>query len=184
MKQRGASITGFAVFAVLAAAAFYFSADKSARVNTSAATATTTAQSAQARFVPYGWQEYRSTAYYFSVLYPVQLEVKEHIEEGNALTITFQDLKKGEGFQIFITPYAEPQITDERFKRDVPSGARSDLVDTTVDGATGAAFYSESATLGETREIWFIHGGFLFEVTAPKPLESWLGDIMRTWQFI
>lgn len=185
MKQRGASVTGFVVFAILVVVTFYFSAGKNIKTSSSADNnATTTAQSAQARFVPYGWREYRSTAYRFSLLYPAQLAVKEYIEGGNALTITFQDLKKSEGFQIFITPYAEAQISDERFKKDVPSGVRVGLTDTTIDGATGAAFYSENATLGETKEVWFIHDGFLFEVTTPKPLEGRLNEILRTWQFI
>jgi hypothetical protein len=33
------------------------------------------------------------------------------------------------------------------------------------------------------REIWFIHGGFLYEVTTYKQLDSWLTPIMQTWQF-
>lgn len=141
-------------------------------------------ETAQERFIPQGWREYRSTAYYFSLLYPAQLTVKEYTEGGNALTITFQDLKKGEGFQVFVTPYAEQQVSEERFKKDLPFGVRTDVTDVTIDGATAAAFYSQSATLGETREIWFIRGGFLFEVTTLKPLSTWLDAILRTWLFL
>lgn len=184
MKQHGASITGFVVFAILAAAVLYFSADKNTKTDASADKATTTAQSAQARSVPTGWREYRNSAYRFSLLYPAQLTVKEYIEGGNALTITFQDVKKGEGFQVFVTPYTEQQVSEERFQKDLPSGVRVGMTDLIIDGAIGATFYSTNAVLGETREVWFIHEGFLFEATTLKPLETWLDDILLTWQFL
>lgn len=186
MSTRGTPVIGgIALFAVAATLVAYLSQDAGGiqATNLFAAT-TTTPESAQARFVPYGWREYRSTAYGFSLLYPEALQVREYIEGGNSLTVTFQNVKKGEGFQLFITPYTQEQISDARFKKDVPSGVRVSLTETTIDGATGAAFYSESVALGETREVWFIHDGFLFEATAPKPLENWLGDILRTWEFI
>ena len=56
--------------------------------------------------------------------------------------------------------------------------------DVMIDGATAASFYSTDTALGETAEIWFIHGGYLFEVTTLKPLAAWLSEIMSTWQFI
>ncbi len=136
------------------------------------------------RVVPDGWREYRNTAYRFSFFYPEDLEVKEYLEAGNALTIIFQNVKEQKGFQLFIVPYQEPQVSDERFKQDLPSGVRANMTDTTVDGATGAAFYSTNTLLGETRELWFIHEGFLFEMTTLKSLDSWLDDIMQTWKFL
>lgn len=179
------SVTGIGFLVVATAITFYFLRDT--QVDTTpdtSAVATTTSEAAQTRVVPDGWREYRNGAYRFSLLYPEQLEVKEYIEGGNALTITFQNTKKQEGFQLFIVPYQEQQISDERFKQDIPSGVRVGLTDMTVDGATGAAFYSANPLLGETREMWFIHGGFLFEVTALEPLDSWLDDIIQTWEFL
>jgi hypothetical protein len=32
--------------------------------------------------------------------------------------------------------------------------------------------------------VWFIHGGFLYEVTAYKELDTWLKPILQSWQFI
>src|SRR3989344_521661 len=54
-----------------------------------------------ARVVPQGMREYLNTAYHFSLFYPQELSVKEHREGGGALTITFQNIEKAEGFQIF-----------------------------------------------------------------------------------
>lgn len=143
-----------------------------------------TEQSLITRVAPAGMREYRSTAYHFSLFYPQELTVGERPEGGGAATITFQNVEKGEGFQIFITPYNESQVSEERFRQDVPSGVRESLTNVVVDGATGAAFYSTSIALGATREVWFVHDGFLYEVTTLKPLDTWLGKIIQTWEFI
>jgi hypothetical protein len=56
--------------------------------------------------------------------------------------------------------------------------------DILVDDARGTMFFGKNAIMGDTREAWFIHGGFLYEVTTYKELDMWLGGIMRTWKFI
>lgn len=142
------------------------------------------AQQHEGRTIPAGWREYRSATYRFSLLYLQELAMNEHVEEGGAMTITFQNPDKGEGFQIFIVPYNESQVSPARFKMDIPSGVRTDMTDVTIDGAVGAAFYSTHALLGDTREVWFIKGGYLYEVTTLKPLEAELVPILQTWQFI
>lgn len=136
------------------------------------------------RDVPEGMREYRSIDYRFSLLYPQGLSIHERSEGGGATTITFEDIKKGTGFQIFVVPYDEPQVSEERFTQDEPSGVRESLEPVVINGATGAAFYSVNTALGETREVWFVYGGFLYEVTTLKPLEAWLVPIIQTWEFI
>lgn len=136
------------------------------------------------REVPAGAREYRSAEYNFSILYPENLTVSEHSEGRGATTITFQNTKTVAGFQIFIVPYGEPQVSEERFKLDEPSGIRESLTPITIDGATGASFFSTNLMLGDTREVWFVHGGYLYEVTTLKSLDPWLGQIMQTWEFI
>ena len=148
------------------------------------ATPSAPAGSLPPRTPPVGTKEYRSARYHFSLFYPQELTVEEHSEGGGAATITFQNIEKAEGFQLFIVPYSEPQVSAERFKRDIPSGVRNNLTNITVDGATGAAFYSTNTELGDTREVWFVHGGFLYEVTTLKPLDAWLGAIIQTWKFV
>jgi hypothetical protein len=130
------------------------------------------------RTPPQGHKEYRTDKYHFSLFYPEYLSVSEFDEGAGASTITFQSVEKAEGFQVFIVPYGEPQITDEQFKKDNPSGVMKGLQDITIDGATAASFYSRSDSLGETAEVWLLHDGYLYEVTTPKPLAEWLSDIM------
>lgn len=131
-----------------------------------------------------GAQEYRSTAYRFSLLYPENLEVKEFDEGGGAATVAFQNIETSQGFQIFITPYNELQVTPERFRLDAPSGVMQNPVDTAVGGVPARSFFGRDGFLGDTAELWFIYKGYLYEVTAPKEHTAWLSSIMGTWQFL
>ena len=173
------------VFVVMAIAAVYvLSTMRPTAANDAAPIAAPSGVVEEMRSVPDGWREYRSSMYLFSLLYPQELAVNENPEGGNATTITFQNTEKGVGFQIFVVPYQGQQVSEERFKKDIPSGVRTDLVDIVVDGVTGAAFYSSNAALGETREIWFIKDGYLYEVTTLKPLDAWLKTVMQSWKFL
>lgn len=119
----------------------------------------------------------------FSVVYPGNLDIQEY-GQGNTSTIVFEDVSTQEGFQVFVVPYDKEVISDERFKMDIPSGVMIDPVDVLVDGHTATMFFSQNGLLGETREVWFIKDGFLYEVTARKDLDGWLSEIIRNWKFI
>lgn len=133
---------------------------------------------------PDGRYRYQNEKYHFSLFYAEEMVVKEYNEGAGAVTIIFQNPEKGMGFQIFVVPYAEKQISAERFKRDIPTGVRTNLTDVTIDGATGASFYSKDLLLGDTAEVWFVNGGFLYEVTTLRTLDQWLSGIMLTWRFL
>lgn len=136
------------------------------------------------RAAPVGWREYRDFAHQFSLFYPETLNVEEYDEPGGGSTIVFQNAKAERGFQIFIVGYTEEEVSEERLKKDLPSGVQANKEDIMVDGAKGIAFYSQDLVLGETREAWFIKNGFLYEVTSPKPLEADLLEVLKTWEFL
>ena len=174
-------ILGMCLLAVIGGGALYLLNTKQAVVTegtfpitmTTAGVSTTTRQTdrtEEVRVAPAGSREYRNAAYHYSIFYPEELTVGENDEGGGAMTITFQNEKEVRGFQIFIVPYAEPQVSEARFKQDIPSGVRTDFSNITVDGVVGASFNSTNAMLGETREVWFIRDGFLYEVTTLKSL--------------
>ncbi|MEK7209160.1 MAG: hypothetical protein AAB677_02785 [Patescibacteria group bacterium] len=119
----------------------------------------------------------------FSVLYPKDFIITEY-GQGNTSTMVFESADGIKGFQVFVVPYNEPQVSAERFKLDIPSGVREGEVEVIIGGVRGTMFYSQNAILGETREVWFINQGFLYEVTARKELDSWLADIMKSWNFL
>jgi hypothetical protein len=162
--------------------AFYFPADIQDKKEESS-TSKISHTPIQTRSIPSGMREYRDPEFHISLLYPQELSVNKRAESGGAVTITFQNATKGLGFQIFVVPYADPQVSEEQFAKDNPSGIRDSLQPVVIDGALGSAFYSSDENLGPTREVWFIKNGFLFEVTTPKPLEKWLRDILATWEF-
>ena len=136
------------------------------------------------RPAPAGYKEYRNTTYRFSLFYPQDLTLHEYDEGGGASTITFENAKTVQGFQIFIVPYGGTQVSTERFNKDAPSGVMQDPQSIQLDGTLATIFFSTNPLLGETREVWFIHGGYLFEVTAPKDNATWLSGIVLSWKFI
>lgn len=127
--------------------------------------------------------EYRNLQYGFSLFYPNDLAVSSFGEGNGASTIVFQNTTEVRGFQIFVVPYTEAQISEERFRKDVPSGVREHPVNILVGGVPAVMFFSKNAILGDTVEVWVIKNGYLFEITAPKPLAVWLANIMQSWVF-
>lgn len=130
-----------------------------------------------------GKRLFRSDILGFSLYYPDDLFIREY-GKGNTSTLTFEDVKGERGFQIFVVPYDAETVSAERFKMDLPSGVMKEAQEIIIDGARGSAFFSEDALVGETREVWFIQNGFLYEVTARKELDAWLAEIMQTWRFL
>lgn len=155
-----------------------------ALVSSSVATSLATATSTSGQEIQVGYREYQNARYHFSLLYPGYLSVKEFSEAEGGSTITFEDISEGKGFQVFIVPFPGKQVSEARFKEDIPSGVRVNLTNITLDGATGAAFYSTSEALGDTREVWLIKNGFLYEVTTFKELDTWLDAVLQTWHFL
>ena len=59
-----------------------------------------------------------------------------------------------------------------------------DPSDVVVDSTRGIEFFNNAPRMNDTREVWFIHGGFLYEVTTYKELDAWLQPILQSWHFI
>lgn len=133
---------------------------------------------------PAGTRAYKSILFRFFLFYPDDLKVKEDNGGRSDTTITFENAKTGRGFQIFVIPYKEDKIALERFKMDVPSGVMNNPVEIMINGVRATMFYSNNSAMGDTREVWFIKNGFLYEVTTYKELDTWLSAIMQTWRFL
>lgn len=135
--------------------------------------------------IPEGYKEYRNDPYKFKLFFPSDLSWKEYHEKQGALTVTFRknDGTNG-GFQVFIVPYNDSQISPQRFRLDEPSGIRNQETAIVLDNSPATMFFSTNAVMGDSREVWFIKNGFLYEVTTYKELDSWLAEIMTTWKFL
>src|SRR3989338_675247 len=135
------------------------------------------------RIPPAGMLEYKSLIFRFSLFYPNDLKFKEY-QGGSDTTVVFENSKTGKGFQIFVKPYEHEQISLDQLKMDLSSGIVKDPVDISVDGVGATMFYSQNSAIGDTREVWFVKNGFLYEVTTYKELDAWLSSIMQTWKFL
>jgi hypothetical protein len=133
--------------------------------------------------LPDGFAQYTNSTYHFALAYPKELKVTEHLEQSGATTVTFEDTAGEQSFQIFLAPYGKTEIDQERFKLDEPSGVMDQPTDITIDGARATMFFGRNSIMGDTREVWFVHGGSLFEVTTYKDLDAWLSQIMATWKW-
>lgn len=187
-----------AVFIALLAVMYFYSRNFSGSFIFPAATSTISAEAQSqpaphdlpttepSAYLPNGLMEYKNSYYKFKLSYPSDLSVSEFAENNGGRTILFQSSKADEqkGFQIFITPYKYKEVTQERFKMDEPSGVINQQTEIIIDGIHAVMFYSKSGIIGDTREVWFINNGFLYEVATYKDLDSWLSEIMATWKFI
>lgn len=120
----------------------------------------------------------------FSLAYPSDLDYQEFDEGGGSFTILFKNTDATKTFQIFVTPHVGWFVSPERIAMDIPSRKVESPIEVTVNGAKGTIFFSEHPSLGATREAWFLHGDYLYEVTTYRDLDEWLSYIMSTWKFI
>jgi|SRR6185295_12003934 len=133
---------------------------------------------------PAGYVSYTSTKYQYSLSYPPYLHIKEYEESGGAHTVIFQDPDTNAGFQIYVVPFSGTHISKARFLLDESSGVMINPTDIMIDGTRATMFFGKNSIMGETREVWFIHGGYLYEVTTYKELDSWLAGILGTFHFL
>lgn len=132
-------------------------------------------------------QTFRHSAYRFSFKYPegFRANILPDAESGGE-TILVQDVSKNAGFQIHLEPYDDPDtdITAERLARDIPEMIVKEPQEVQI-GASGQAGKGLAfiATDTGTREVWFIFGGTLFQLTAPIENDALLQRVLGTWTF-
>ena len=137
----------------------------------------------EAQPTPKDWPEYRNTVRGFSLRHPPELVVAEYDEGDGTYTLVFEDAAGEKSFQIFFTPYLGDTITQSRLLTDVPSGQFTKPVEIVIGGNTHALAFFSTGLLGEMGVVWFLHGGYLYEVTTYANLDSWLPPILSTWRF-
>lgn len=119
-----------------------------------------------------------------SLEYPSMLSVSQFNEGDGAVTILFQQEGERNGFQIFALPYSEQTITAERIQKDIPSGVIQDPVEVVIgNNIRATVFSSVSPTIGDTKEVWFVYGGYLYEMTTYRELENLLGQVANSVTF-
>lgn len=133
----------------------------------------------------------------FSFSYPEGFTASRLPGAEGGETVVVQDTKRTAGFQIHLEPYEDPDtdITTERLARDIPEMKIKEVQDVWIGGADGADGHpvSVSSVSGKglafiasdtgTREVWFIFGGTLFQLTAPIENDTLLQRVLGTWSF-
>lgn len=125
---------------------------------------------------------YYNERFGFSLLLPDGARASERMEGRGTVTITIEGTTDQRGFQIFITPYSEPVITKERFLADSPLGVYLEEEKTLVAGIPALSFKGQDQRLGDTKEVWFIHEGNLYEVTSLYADSAYLSEILTSWR--
>lgn len=181
MRFSYAALIAVTLLTIGTAYVFYNALPKNTEHTVSAAV--TTIPTYQPRTPPHAMREYRSVRYGFSLFYPEAMGVTEQDEGQGAMTVTFEDAASRQGFQIFIVPYNDTAISDERFLQDVPSGVRENVNSMSLDGVAAVMFDSTDEFVGETREVWLIANSHLYELTTMRPHGAWFDDALLSWEF-
>ncbi|OHA83139.1 MAG: hypothetical protein A2408_01525 [Candidatus Yonathbacteria bacterium RIFOXYC1_FULL_52_10] len=118
----------------------------------------------------------------FSFLYPEGFTPKLQSDGEDGEVVVLED---GEiGVQIAAIPFDEDiALTPERIKQDLPDliTERTEIV--SVGGAQAVAFKSTNASTASSNEVWFVHAGKLYLVSAPSGSEALVSGIIKTWEF-
>jgi|SRR3989344_3252966 len=125
--------------------------------------------------------------YGFSLNFPSNM-VASNFREGEGEMINFQDNQNDDWFQVYITPWDEEEgISVERIKQDLPDISITAPQQVVIGprqqegvGPVALIFFSQDSGLGDTREVWFIAEGNLYQITTYKRLDSMLGLILST----
>lgn len=143
-----------------------------------------------------GYKRFTHPKYGFSVEYPEELDITAFDESGGGETVIFQSredesvaLEEKVGFQIFISPFEEDSVlTLERIREDLPFATIEEPVEVIIgtkmaQNVPALLFWSEDPTIGRTREVWFVHDNYLYEITSFAHMDTLLADIFSTWTF-
>lgn len=131
------------------------------------------------------WPTYTHLRREFSVKYPKGFTTQTFFESDNTETIVFQrETNEKAGFQIFVSPYEE-ELKEERIVNDFRVLLHLENFEEIMIGNSVSAFVfnGEDPAIGKTKEVWFSHDGYLYQITAYAHFGDELGRILETWRF-
>ncbi|MDP2704969.1 MAG: hypothetical protein Q8O71_01050 [bacterium] len=121
----------------------------------------------------------------FSFIYPKDWTVGRFAEGEDGTIVIVQNPEHTNGFQVYATPFTEEDttLTPERLLNEIPDLVIEESQQINVsDGGTGITFLSDNGS-GKTREVWFIHGGYLYQFSSPLSTQNILQEVLKTWKF-
>ena len=177
-------VVSLIVLAVLAVGAYVFFMHTSAPVVVPSAATSTAPYTVPALSKPY-----ENTGYGFSLKMPADFTSAETTDPGGNDVITLQD-QSGNGIQITVSPFDEDTgqgytLTKERILKDVPDLTIRDEQPLPVgEHYQGIAFKSDNPAFGgDSRDVWFVFRGNLYQISTYARLDDLLKAMFATWQF-
>lgn len=130
---------------------------------------------------------YSNAQYGFSFHYPSTLTIGETTSpDDGATTILVQDVAQHIGFQIYITPFTDSDsvITADRVQQSLPDLVIQDAHPITLGGSSaGLSFLTHDASFGESRQVWVVHAGNLYQVSTYRSQDVLLEKVLASWVF-
>ena len=128
--------------------------------------------------------KYSNSSYNLSFDYPEDFKITEFGEEDNK-TILIKDMNDDFKFQIVINYFGEPgPLTQKRILQDLPDLKMENVQQKTLkNGNSVLIFLTDSSSLGKVREVWFIYGDYLYQISALQEFDNKLNEILATWKF-
>src|SRR3989344_5540467 len=138
---------------------------------------------------------YENPDYSFSFKYPKGFNATE-LSDDNGDTVLVQssasdkksyEVEPRKGFQVYITPFDEAEtLSRERILQDLSASEVIDPKEVLIgegNAINAVIFLSTNPSFGKTREIWFVYGGFLYQVTTYEGADAFIGPILDTLEF-
>ena len=132
-----------------------------------------------------GWEGYAHPSLPFAFAHSKEL-VSNTFQDGESEIVLLQGSDPNQEIQIVARVFDEPgPLTVERIRRDVPEMVIDEPQNVFIGSAQIPAllFWSSDASLGRTREVWFVQGEYLYQVTTKAENDELLAGIMETWTF-
>ena len=125
---------------------------------------------------------------YYSLDYNFFLDIPKGFRfseiQDNGGTVILAEGGNGKSFQIFITPFDEPgPLTPDRIKKDLPQKVILNPHAGTLDGTPALAFTSQDPGTGDVFEIWFVHSGYLYQISTSASFADTMQSFLQSWKF-
>jgi hypothetical protein len=123
----------------------------------------------------------------FSFSYPESLSASTFSDGAGGEVILVQSAEKAQGFQIVISSFDEQgtTLTREMIQKDIPGLDIRDVQDLLLgESGRGVAFLSDNSSFGgNSREVWFVYSGHLYQISTYARLDPLLQAVLGTWKF-
>lgn len=128
-------------------------------------------------------ETYRDASGRFSFAYPPAYSVGA-FDTGEQHTVLLQNNEQGVGLQILASPFDEDIVlTEARIRQDLPGLDMRNVRRVRVDGIPALLFASSGSDFGQSIELWFVHRGFLYQLTTYAHLASLMDRVANSLQF-